>query len=960
MRRRSFLVLAGLAGCNGGGDTDGGNGAYGALPEPVVTWLSQGDGPENELPLEPMLIGAGSLSPWPVRWASEIDAGRDTLGVFESDLGEEGEGMGLFRAAREGVVVHALDDPLDPEALPVLLVPNTVRVGMDWTSDYGDGNFNHETVIAHSRVMTPIGPVEAWGIAEEFAGSAFPKVRWYGEGIGRIGTNESVTWDPALAYTDLVVPDESLPSVQAAIDPVVLEPLLDPFGHPVEIGPRSRLRAMTGAFRHGVTWLYFRTGDPFEQAEPTWYGGDSPEGGRCMSLAPGFSLVGPGEDPNCPNAPSVGCRQLGYYYTSVVCDASADVIPSSGEFLPDSDQISLAYLSGPYSYNMWDLEETDPSGQIGNAGFAEEAARVAAQRRRVVYTWATPAGVSCLLARGDEYYSIVDGEGACTGAEPTAPVMARTPYRVYNRLRYDLTSFDVFGPTHVDGEVPFTLGFVAADGVVFQFTVEPDGRIDGLAPAGVMPGTARMFADDDGRSLYSITNDFRIFRTRVDGDDVVIESLGDVRIDDRVTAAYHPVAVMPDPANPGEYVVAVEAQLPLDQYGYAIGVSAFPTGLYHAHLEREPVRVVSPATLAVGAAIENGALRVCWPKTDEPFDASGWTVAGKPPVLVLGPSEKDPSCAVVVPDPVVDPAWAGAENAIHGPIPGAGPVRLGIPAARTLDAPLLGAVAVLKDGTAFEVDGWQLDEHGVVYGREPGVSGVLAPRALDFGGYGFWEGNRNRGGGLTAPCEAACDYGGAVVGGGVLLLDGNLPLWVGAHVVRPDGTSVVVPAAQWARVGPVPSSVALEDGRICVVGAQVSCVDASGVETIATGVSDNLQRPGEYDDVFWPLPDGSLVLRSMVATLRFDPVAMTVTELDPRDVVGMATSADGEVYGIVGTHPDNFSGAFQVVRITAAGFEEVSPVYAGDYNIAGNAAVVPLADQLMVRAANVWYRLERP
>ncbi len=149
MRSRLF-VLALLAACK---RDPGGNGAYGALPDAHVKFTADGDGPTNELTLQPLAAGtrASNGRNWD-RWPGAVDAGRDDVLLHDASGGNSlwapnlGSGVGLYRGTRDGVVVHALDAPLDDEVWPVLMVPETVRLGMTWESEYRDGGVTRSTV----------------------------------------------------------------------------------------------------------------------------------------------------------------------------------------------------------------------------------------------------------------------------------------------------------------------------------------------------------------------------------------------------------------------------------------------------------------------------------------------------------------------------------------------------------------------------------------------------------------------------------------------------------------------------------------------------------------------------------------------------------------------------------------------------------------------------------------------
>lgn len=109
-------------------------GGYGALPDPVVTVLDPGEGAENDVPLDPLRLGSwGEAAAGLYRVVGPIDVGRDTVIAAEA--------YGSVRLLRQNdgdIVLHGVDEPLDPDRLSVLWLPERVHVGMRWVSELED------------------------------------------------------------------------------------------------------------------------------------------------------------------------------------------------------------------------------------------------------------------------------------------------------------------------------------------------------------------------------------------------------------------------------------------------------------------------------------------------------------------------------------------------------------------------------------------------------------------------------------------------------------------------------------------------------------------------------------------------------------------------------------------------------------------------------------------------------
>jgi hypothetical protein len=105
--------------------------------------------------------------------------------------------------------------------------------------------------------------------------------------------------------------------------------------------------------------------------------------------------------------------------------------------------------------------------------------------------------------------------------------------------------------------------------------------------------------------------------------------------------------------------------------------------------------------------------------------------------------------------------------------------------------------------------------------------------------------------------------------------------------------------------------LALADGTLCGTALWVGlgCVDPSGPQRVLPFDDERLETLTAGLARFFPLPSGNIAILqevweqialpagSELATFVFDPVAMTVTEVDTRPVFQVSVGADGRVWG---------------------------------------------------------------
>jgi hypothetical protein len=90
--------------------------------------------------------------------------------------------------------------------------------------------------------------------------------------------------------------------------------------------------------------------------------------------------------------------------------------------------------------------------------------------------------------------------------------------------------------------------------------------------------------------------------------------------------------------------------------------------------------VFEPApSLAVGAQVSGADVVVCWPETDAPFVAEGWSLGGAPALAVKQLYEGG-NCAILVRDYAASTdIWVEGGGVVEGPVPGVGKMEIVVP-----------------------------------------------------------------------------------------------------------------------------------------------------------------------------------------------------------------------------------------------------------------------------------------
>lgn len=891
------LTAALLAGCPG---EDGGNGAYGALPGPKVEWLSQGDGPENDAPLEPLLAGYLGLRPDSgnlLAMSAPVDAGRDDVSVLSVDSVAYGHGMGLYRHAADGVVVHALDDHLDPTTVPVLMVPDKVRVGMRWRSDYGEGTvFNEQAVVSRRQVNLPIGPVTAWGIGE-YQGEQLLKVRWYAEGIGRIDAGPTTTAEPPedAFFSEMIVPLDPQEGVELALAPATFSLLLDPFLHPLDLN--SRPQAMGLGSDETTTRLtalgYLPPACTYCSASYVDF---------CVELDDNLRLQA-ADDIDCP--------------------------PSAATWLPPQH--------GGFP--------ADALGQSDGHG---------------LFAWETPEGTRCLTADGAGHYAMrahgCDGDVLRDVTEDAPLIDAWRSTRALG-----LAGYTFVGETLKDAPNGTVRGAaIDPEGRVFPIEIR-DTTLVWSPPVALLPGKVTVGSSPGDRFAVVYTLDGRLYRVAVRGGAVEVDSLGDVEFRDE-TADHALAGIGVDPLDPAvAYALSLPYPLDRDGDGYWDMTPLAPPGFHRADLPRDPIPVTTPTSWRVGYGEFAGALLVCG-VADGVAGADDWTVAGQPAPWVSGPTGPNDACRLILPPEDVPPLYADAPHALEGTLAGVGRVRIGF-GDRPLPFHLASPVAPTPDGGGIDAEGLRIDVAGLPAGREAvGAFPASAAWAAtpDHGGYGLYRWTLgsptpvllNLGGGIDlSPC-VECTYKGGVQGGGAVLFSPS-----GGWIYRPGGAIDAIPSAQLSEVAVLNAVLALDNGRICgAYGSRMRCIDADGTRNelpydLAYATFDQ-----------WPLPDGRFA-RLVYAEgggidlLAIDPDTFAAESLGARTLYAVATASDGRVYAFARTS-DPFQGTNldEIVVFDADGMRAEPLPADWTIGLADQTEILPLEDHWMFFDGNAWHR----
>ncbi len=542
------------------------------------------------------------------------------------------------------------------------------------------------------------------------------------------------------------------------------------------------------------------------------------------------------------------------------------------------------------------------------------------------------------------------------------------------RLRYDLSLHDWTASRAIARGAGDALLQLRDEMWVSITGITTDGPMPVVRPFGARLGNVSVESDANGQTALVHNRDGVIEELALDGaGGVALRALGraDLPADHYVLGAVR--AGGPDG---GDELVVFAGGPPYAE----CQVGLIPTITAWKGNAPAPAPPRAPAILdTVTATLAGLDLLVCWaPGAGEP-ELEGWTLGGEPARAIRAAT--DGSCVLVLRDlataadiDFADPGGASLARvgtfAAEGPIPGVGRVAIGV---GRPPVDLLGALEDRTVGLAPRVSsiefvtlpepiaaltGGGFVSHYALYG--PGFHLEGAPRyayveappdfrprpgIVDLGGNGLWVVTYD--GVSTFVTLLSRDsrqfvfpevlFAVPVVGGG-LVLDSTLPrLALAVTRLWPDGRT-----EEWT-LDDVPLDpavgvhLALADGTICgnALGAGLGCVDPAGTERILPYGDERPELLLSGLGRFFALPGGKIaILQEMweqigsppaeLPTFVFDPVAMTVAEIDDRPVFQVSRGADGRVWGAA---LDPVRNGFPI-EITDTGFVELELPFA--------------------------------
>lgn len=888
MRLVGWLLLGVLASCT----------CSGTQQPARFTFTSQGDGPTNTAPLNPLRVGAlvgvgtqralidGFSGPSELRLTS-VFSGNITRVLTTAD--------GLFFA---GSTV----DGISPT--PILVVPAKVRLGMKWDV-FTDGDtraYGFEVTAREELADSVFGPGTLWQIDQTDAAGVVQ--RRYLEGHGRIDEPALVMWNQ-----DPTVAPETAPKVE-------LEPITTPatFGKRGWVETVSMIRVGNGpalltandeVFENGgnIGFCGSLTGSVVTEVAPT--------PGAPFRRTQGLECVSTQYCAKVTSSVGVGVLDCSLSYVSG--HASGVVVGSDGQltWLPRANTGELAY--GDLTRSGNDFSE------VSYRGIA--VVPDAAGKGNVLFSHF--AGYGDLFALGDATRLMGD---------PSQPrLVANSLLGLQDLVRVTTLSDDTGGRN--------TLLLQTRDGMVWSSVLE--GAVLSRPVRHVrLAGRLAVQATEKGNEVLRVTGDGLVQRVRIDAQGLGLDPVAQLTLPAGEQA--HSAFLLAEGSQTA-LVVATIAPDGRDPRGALVKLN-----LYRSKAPVTPQATVRPqranGVYAVSSGPNSDAL-VCW-SGDAATSGTGWSIGGKPALAVASLDVGGP-CVLVVRPP--GPQFSGEPIngsryfTVEGPIPGQGLVTV-----RTAITPNVGLTSATVPPVLVPLKGG-----GFVSGRRLyGAGGVLlgVPSGLLSGEPPALEAGRNAladaaGNGLwVAQGDEILSDQFYVRRVGFSSLTVKLPVGVRAQLKFASGGGGVVAtltAAAMSRdvfIGPdgtmndlptlPPEYVLLgrqADGTLCgwKSGAVPSswCRNAAGVEVSQPLPADLV---GGLTTHFFPSSDGQFVM--MMGEHRgLDPATARLIDMAGPQYgeVEYAFGADGSVWGLV-TDP-LVNGKVLIVRFTRDGVVEVPP-----------------------------------
>lgn len=891
---------------------------------------SQGEGPTNQLPLNPLRVGAvlgDALATQIIDGVIDTPNGRElrltkTFGGFVTRVSQSTDGLFFTASTVDGTNVT-----------PVLVVPTTVRVGMAWdvfTQSDEKPLYHFEVKERAELAETFFGPAVQWRIESTDDQGAVVSRR-YLEGRGNVEALAQVMWneEPQVAA-------ESAPAVE-----------LEPLEVPASFGKRGWVEALSLVRIGEGPGLFIANDEAYD------VGGTI---GWCATYAGGSSALTPvTPSPGSPFRRTAGLEcvttQLCAKVTSSVgigtldCSISIASGHASGAFVGSDGQVTWAPRTNTGALAYADMVRTGSDfSEVSYRGYA--VVPDAQGRGALLYTHF--AGYQDLLALGDATRLFGD---------PAAPDLVTN-----NTLA--LTDLQRVTPLSDDTGGRTMLLLQTSDGMLW--TAKLEGRALSRPTRHVrLAGLLSVQATERGHEVLRVTGDGLVQRLRVDEQGLGLDPIAQLKL--APTDLAHSAFLFRE-GGQTFLVVAVQQPDGRDVRGPLVKLSFFRS--------KQPVTpqpTVRPArALGVYArtAGPNNDTLVCW-RGGVLASRDGWTVGGAP-AMGVAPVDFGGPCALVL-RPGGSPFTGETVNGspywtTEGPVPEQPRVTVRTGIATNLgfraSMPLPVLLAPLKEG-GFVTGRRLYGPGGVVLGMprfalDAEISAANAQLfAIDAAGHGLWMSTRDpmaptvgvvRRLGST-PLEVRFSAGTAIAtgfpaqGGGVVLPvnESQGPRYL---FLAPDGgTTDLQTDVVTERV-----SGRLANGTFCgeVLGQRRAwCRKPDGTTVTAPLPADLGSLP--VPSAFLPTDDG-VFLTALGDHWAFDPATATFIDrpAGALTVTSMAHAADGSVWGVVF---DSARGFFPA-RLRKTGIEEV-PVPAGIYQRGEDLArVVPDQGVLLVSARN--------
>lgn len=945
------LLAVACNGDDGGDDVGGPGGSKTVVVEP-------GTGEPNTEPLFPMRVGYRAS----IHELDTLDVIASAGGAYHVPERVRFEGRTLFRrqlqednrltdvsyaeVTADGAVVTYLLNRAEALARPLVAIPAEVRDGMVWEA-WLDGTvpaFVNE-VQGGEISDTPFGPRRLWGIHTLYADGTSAGGTVFAEGIGPVG---KVDLNGLVTFFDRIV-----------------VPLDDPGDEPVDLPPPIALEPVTWADGSPVSFAASQTVSL--SALHHLGTSDATIIHRRHEYSPLFcnDLLAPGRP-----RPMQDCYRWVDGPLEILQSRPDEELTAPGhgaETCPRSDASGI--LPGPQDQQHFFI----PRGVVRQRDglvTTNTTGHETAVRYLAMFQWRLDAmNIDSTFAprMKDRMKFFLTEFGLGTTAGTTLPDIFASRFR-YGGARASGAGVHEWSATRViargvlegTGDVLLQLRdemWVGLQG----FSVQARHAIPTVRPFGSRLGNVSVEADASGQTALIHNRDGLLEELTVDGaGTVALRAIGRIE-----TPEEHYVM---GAVRAGDDLVVVTGGPPYTQCQEGL----IPTATMWRGTVPAPGAPRALPTIDTVTATPAGLdLLVCWaPGAGEP-ELTGWTLAGEPVRAIR--AAVDGSCVLLLRDPAEVAVLDGSEDptvaplgafAAEGSIPGVGRVAIGVSGVgrdglgsledRTLgispmnrDTDFIYAAepfAPLAEGgfvTHYALYGPGLHLEGAPHYGFPDVSPDLRPweGVVDLAGNGLWaitsdgftsfvtllsrESRR-----FTEPVTGALL---PIVGGGVASLVSHEPGQSTWRRFFPDGRT-----EDWITdTRTLDPRVVLEDGTLCglALSGGLGCVDASGAERtmpfddpyfLKWGTPRFEALPSGKIVILWELwqqvlPDETLAGR-VDPTFVFDPVAMTVEQIDSRPVFQVSRGPDGRLWGAAWDPEEN---GF-AMEITDTGFEEVA------------------------------------